>query len=719
MTMTERDIALSRRALLGGGAGLVLAMALPFGRARAAAGGGAAVAALPQTNAYVRIGADNSVTVICSWLEMGQGPLTGLATILAEELDADWSQMRAENAPADFQLYGFQITGGSTAIKNSYDIIRKAGATARAMLVAAAARAWQVKAEEIGVARGVLSHAASGRKGSFGDFALLAAEMPMPAEIRLKDPTSFAMIGGQATPRLDSAAKSDGSARFGIDQHVPGMLTVLVAHPEQFGATVARFDASEALKVKGVEAVKAISSGVAVYARSTWAAIKGRAALQIEWDTTHAEQRDGSTIEADYRRLAVQPGAVAADRGNVATAMGSGATLFEAEYVLPYVAHAPMEPLNGLIEWDGSSATARYGCQAQTFDQAAIATVLGLGVDKVKIETMLAGGSFGRRAQHDSHFARELAEAAKAIGPGRPVKLVWTREDDIMGGYYRPMALHKVRGAIRDGRIAAWDSTVVVQSFIKGTALEAMIVKDGIDPLTVEGVPDMPYDLPALRCQVHTPANPIPTLWLRSVGHTHTGYVVETFIDRLLEASGQDPVEGRLAMMGKTPRLAGALRAVAKLAGWSNASPAPGRAWGVAAVESFDSYVAQIAEVSLDNEGNPKVHKVWCAVDCGVAVNPDIIRAQVEGGIGYGLGIALHGEVPISGGKAAVRNFDGFRSLSLSEMPEIELVIIPSAEAPTGIGEPPVPPIAPAVANAMARLGKERPLRLPLVPLTA
>lgn len=711
--MTQQDLKLSRRAMLAGGAGLVLALNLPMTGAAAAAG---SAPALPQTNAYVRIGSDNSVTVISTWLEMGQGPLTGVATLLAEELDADWSQIRVENAPADFKLYGFQITGGSTAIKNSYEIVRRAGATARAMLVAAAARTWNVKPEEITVSKGMIRHAGTGKSGNFGTFAQQAAEMPMPAEVRLKDPARFALIGKPHGHRVDTLAKSTGQAKFGIDQNVPGMLTVVVARPEQFGATLASFDATEALKVRGVEAVKPLSSGVAVYARNMWAALKGRRALQIRWDAARAEQRDSAAIEAEYRRLAQQPGAVAIDKGSVATAMGSGATLIEAEYVLPYVAHAPMEPLSGLIEWKGDSVVARYGCQAQTFDQGAIAAVFGLTADKVVIETIMAGGSFGRRAQHDSHFARELAEAAKAIGPGKPVKLVWTREDDIMGGYYRPMALHKIRGAVRGGQVAAIDSTVVVQSFIKGTPMESMIVKNGIDPLTIEGIPDMPYDLPALRCQVHTPTSPIPTLWLRSVGHTHTGYVVETFIDRLLEACSKDPVEGRLALMGKAPRLAGALRAVAKLAGWPNAKPAPGRAFGVAAVESFDSYVAQIAEVSLDEQGNPRVHKVWCAVDCGVAVNPDVIRAQVEGGIGYGLGIALHSAVPIAGGKAAVSNFDSFHGLRLGEMPEVELVIVPSSEAPTGIGEPPVPPIAPAVANAMAKLGKERPLRLPLVP---
>jgi isoquinoline 1-oxidoreductase beta subunit len=332
----------------------------------------------------------------------------------------------------------------------------------------------------------------------------------------------------------------------------------------------------------------------------------------------------------------------------------------------------------------------------------------------VQIETMLAGGSFGRRAQPDAHLAAEAAEIAKAIGPNRPVKLVWTREDDLHGGYYRPLFVHRLRGAIENGKIVAWANTVVGQSFLRGSPFEGLI-KNGIDPVSVEGSNELPYDIADFRCELHTTDVRVPTLWWRSVGHTHTGYAVETFVDELLQAAGKDPVAGRLEMMGKAPRPAGVLRAVAELAKWSGPGPVNGRARGVAVVESFDSYIAQIAEVSKGENGEPRVHKVWCAVDCGVAVNPDIIRAQMEGGIGFGLGHMLFGEITLKDGKPEQDNFDTYRSLRINEMPDVEVTIVRSSEKPTGVGEPGVPPIGPAVANAMARLGMDRPRRLPVV----
>jgi isoquinoline 1-oxidoreductase subunit beta len=346
-----------------------------------------------------------------------------------------------------------------------------------------------------------------------------------------------------------------------------------------------------------------------------------------------------------------------------------------------------------------------------------IAGILGLPFEHVEIETMLTGGSFGRRGQADMHLAAELAQAAKAIGPGRPVKLMWTREDDIRGGYYRPLFLHRLRGAVSGGNIVAWANTVVGQSFLKGTQYESMI-KGGIDPLTVEGASDIPYDIGNFRCDLHMTDAAVPTLSWRSVGHSHTGYAVECFVDELLQAAGKDPVAGRLAMLSKSPRAAGALRAVAALAGWSGPGPIENRARGVAVAESFGTYVAQIAEVSVDSSGSPRVHKVWCAVDCGVAVNPDVIRAQMEGGIGFGLGHALFAEITIDAGRPLQANFDTYRSLRIDEMPEIEVAIVPSAEKPTGVGELGVPPIGPAVANAMAQLGLERPRRLPMVPVS-
>lgn len=728
--MTVHDKTLSRRAMLqGAAAGLVVAFYLPT---LAKAQSGAALAFTPSKdaapfapNAFIRVGTDSTVTVIAKHIEMGQGPYTGLTTIVAEEIDADWSQMRVEGAPADNTLYNnlafgtIQGTGGSTAIANSYEQLRKAGATARAMLVQAAAQEWKVAPGEITVARGVVKHAGSGRQTTFGALAEAAAKVPVPADVALKDPKDFALIGKDGVvQRLDIPSKTNGTAQFTIDIHEPDMLTVVVAHPARFGAKVAKFDDSAARKIPGVVDVKAVPSGVAVYATGMWPAIKGREALKVDWDDSVTEKRGSAQLLADYRAMADKPGAVAGASGDANAALGKAAKVIEAEFVFPYLAHAPMEVLDATMHWDGQQALARYGCQFQTIDQAMIAKVLGVKPEQVKIDMLLAGGSFGRRAQATAHLAAELANVAKAIGPGKPVKLMWTREDDIQGGYYRPMFVHRMRGAVENGKIVAWSDMIVGQSFIANSPLAGMI-KDGIDPTMVDGARNLPYDIADFRCEVHTAEVGIPTLWWRSVEHTHTGYAVECFVDELLQAAGKDPVAGRLEMMAKSPRAAGVLKAVADLAKWSGPGPVNGRVRGVAVVESFGSYVAQIAEISKGDGDGPRVHKVWCAVDCGVAVNPDVIKAQMEGGIGYGLGHILFAEVPIDAGRPVPKNFDSYRSLRINEMPEVEVTIVTSAEKPTGVGEPGVPPIGPAVANALARLGQVRPRQLPMVRTSA
>jgi isoquinoline 1-oxidoreductase beta subunit len=698
-------------------AGLVIGFYLPRGLRAASAAPTSAAPFAP--NAFVRIGTDNTVTVLIKHIEFGQGPFTGLATLVAEELDADWSQVRAEHAPSNPELYknllfGMQGTGGSTAIANSYEQMRQAGATARAMLVDAAAQAWRVPASEITVERGVVRHAPTKRQGRFGQFTEAAARLPVPSSVTLKDPSTFRFIGKDGSVRkLDAAGKTNGKAQFTLDIRERGMLTVVLARPPRFGARVASFDASDARAVRGVVDVRQIPTGIAVYADGFWPAAKARDRLRITWDESGAERRGSEQIVAEYRALARSPGMVAAAHGDVDAALGRASRVIEAEFVFPYLAHATMEPLDGFLRWDGERAVARFGSQIQTGDHQAIAKVLGLPFERVELETMLAGGSFGRRAQQNAHLAAELAEVAKAVGPGRPVKLVWTREDDMRGGYYRPLTVHRMRGAVQDGRVVAWSATVVTQSLLKGSPF-AVMIQNGIDATSVEGSNEIPYDVADFRCDLHTTEVGVPVLWWRSVGHTHTGYAVECFVDELLQSAGQDPVAGRLAMMGKAPREAGALRAVAELARWSSPGPVNGRARGVAVVKSFNSYVAQIAEVSLEG-GVPRVHKVWCAVDCGVAVNPDVIRAQIEGGIGFGLGHALYAEITLVDGRPVQGNFDSYRSLRIHEMPAVEVTIVRSSEKPTGVGEPGVPPIAPAVANALARLGVERPRRLPMV----
>lgn len=719
--MSQHPLQVSRRVVLQGAGALVIGVCLPvrgvFGQAREAAKPFA-------PNAFVRVGADDIVTVIVKQIEFGQGPFTGLATLVAEEMDADWSKVRAEHAPADEKIYNnfafgpVQGTGGSTSIANSFEQMRRAGAMARTLLVQAAANSWKVPANEITVEKGVIRHVKSRRAGRFGEFAAAAAALqpPDPQTLALKDPAAFKLIGKDdgSVKRLDSAAKSNGTAMFTMDIHEPGMLVAVVAHAPRFGARVVSVDATRARAVPGVVDIKQVPSGVAVYAHSTWPAIRARELLKITWDESAAEKRGSEQIIEHYRALAQKPGVLAAEHGDPQTAL-AGDGVIEAEFVLPYLAQSPMEPLDGYLRWDPQGAQARYGCQLQTPDQQAIAKVLGLPAERVAIETLIAGGSFGRRAQQDQQFAVELAEVAKAIGPGRPVKLVWTREDDIKGGYYRPIFVHRLRGVVREGKIAAWTNTVVGQSLIKGTPFESFGYKDGLDSQMVEGASELPYEIPNFHCDAHIADVGVPTLWWRSVGHTHTGFVVESFVDELLQAAGKDPVAGRLEMMGKAPREAGVLRAVAALAKWNGPGPVNGRARGVAVVKSFNSYVAQIAEVSIGDGGVPRVHKVWCAVDCGVAVNPDVIRSQMEGGIGYGVGHALFGEITLDAGRVVQSNFDTYRSLRIHEMPEIEVTIVPSTEKPTGVGEPGVPPAAPAVANALARLpGRARPRRLPL-----
>jgi isoquinoline 1-oxidoreductase beta subunit len=717
--MTVHDTKLSRRTLLKGGAGLVLGAYVARADKMFAQ-----AAAKPQVNiapnTFLIIKPDNTVTVLCKGIEFGQGPFTGMATLVAEELDADWAQMRADHAPSNPQLYknlafGMQGTGGSTAIANSYIQMRQVGAAARQMLVAAAADAWQVPASEITVENGVIKHA-SGHEGSFGQFAEKAMAMPVPTDPKLKDPSQFKLIGKEgAVKRLDSADKTNGKAFYTLDINEPDMLTVVVARSPKFGGKVASFDATAAKAVAGVVDVKQVSNGVAVYAKGFWPAKMGREALKITWDDSKAEKRGSAELLQQFRGLSKTAGKLVRAEGKFEESMAKGGRVIEVEYVFPYLAHAAMEPLNAYLKWDGDTAYARYGCQFPTPDHMAISKVLGLPIEKVKIDVVLAGGSFGRRAQQSTHQAIELAEVAKAIGPGKPVKLVWTREDDMRGGYYRPYAIHRMRGAVRDGKIEAWSDTIVSQSIMKGSFFESMMFKDGLDPTSYEGSNEIPYDVENFRCDMHQVDVGVPVLWWRSVGHTHTGYVVEAFVDELLEAAGKDPVEGRLALLSKKPRHAGVLKAVAELADWKNYKVPAGRARGVAVVESFNTFVAQVVELSMTDDG-PKVHKVWCAVDCGVAVNPDIIRAQMEGGIGFGLGHILYAEQTLDAGAPVSGNFDTYRSLRINEMPEVEVVIVKSTEKPTGVGEPGVPPLGPAVANAMAKLGVGRPRQLPVVP---
>lgn len=720
---------LSRRRFLQGGAGLTLGFCLPAIAATTLpaagpgkAGEGLAAAVNFEPNAFLRIGTDNSVTVISKHLEMGQGTYTGLATILAEELDADWQQVRVEGAPADAKRYNnlfwgpAQGTGGSTAMANSWEQMRKAGAAGRAMLVAAAAKRWQVSAADIVVRDGVLSHSASGRKASFGQLAEAAAQESVPAEVQLKDPKDFRLIGKQAK-RKDSSAKTNGTAKFTQDVFLPGMLVAVVAHPPQFGAKVKSFDASRAKAVKGVVEVVQIPTGVAVLARDTWSARKGRDALSVVWDDSAAFKLGSAEILARYKEMAKKPGLVAKQTGDAAQAFAGAAKVISAAYDFPYLAHAAMEPMNCVVKLAADGCEVWNGEQLHTGDQYGLAHVLGLKPEQVKINMLYAGGSFGRRACKDSDYVIEAAQIAKAIGGKAPVKLVWLREDDMRGGYYRPLFHHALEAAVDgNGKLTGWRHRLVGQSILIGSPFEKMLVKDGIDGVSVEGAANLPYAIPNLTVDLHTPTDiGVPVLWWRSVGSSHTAYSTETFFDEVAAATGKDPVALRLEMLANHPRHAGVLKLAADKAGWGQplkAKAGERRGRGVAVHESFNSYVAHVAEVTVKKDGSVKVDRIVSAVDCGTAINPDNIRSQVEGGIGFALS-SLYEEITLKDGRVEQGNFDGFPLLRIGDMPKVEVHIVPSSAAPTGIGEPGVPPLAPAVANAIAAATGKRLRKLP------
>jgi len=722
--MVTQPKKISRRAFLQAGAaaglGLTLGFYLPAADAQHT-GGGRRTRSAPAVfapNAFIRIGSDDSVTVIVKHLEMGQGTYTGLPTLVAEELDADWGQVRVEGAPADAASYNnllwgaVQGTGGSTAMANSYEQLRHAGAAARAMLVAAAAQAWGVPAAQISVSQGVLSHA-SGRRARFGDMAARATKVPLPREVKLKHPSQFKLIG-KHVPRKDSRDKITGAAVFTSDVRLAGMLTALVAHPPLFGAKVRSYDAARAKAVTGVVDVVQIPSGVAVLATNHWAAQKGREALAVQWDETAAYRGSTRQLTEEYRALAGKTGAIAHARGDAQTTYARAAKRLEAVFEFPYLAHAAMEPLNCVMHWQGDGCVVWNGEQLLTVDQANIAAVLGVMPERVKLNMLYAGGSFGRRANPNSDYLVEAAHIVKAVQGRVPIKLQWTREDDMQGGYYRPLYVHALRAGLDEkGALIAWMHTIVGQSIVAGTAFESGLVKNGIDATSVEGAVNLPYDIPHRVVDLHTTRNAVPVQWWRSVGSTHTAYSTECFIDEIAAAAGQDPVAFRRTLLGKHPRHLGVLNLAAAKAGWGRPLP-KGRARGIAVHESFNSYAAQVAEVSVDARGGFRVERVVCAIDCGVAVNPDVVRAQMEGGIGYGLSAALHGAITLQDGRVEQSNFHDYLPLRIDEMPRIEVHIVPSHEKPTGVGEPGVPPIAPAVANALASATGQRLRSLPL-----
>jgi isoquinoline 1-oxidoreductase beta subunit len=708
----------TRRAFLKS-AGTTTALALTIGFEWAGPARRALAKAMPAgaqfaPNAFVRIGADNTVTVIAKHLEMGQGSYTGIATVLADELDADWSLVRVESAPADAKRYAnlvfgnLQGTGGSSAMANSWMQLREAGAKARAMLLSAAAAQWRVPVEQLKVKEGIVYHPDGSTRATYGSLVARAASLPVPEKVALKDPGDFQLIGRQQSPRVDIPAKCDGTAQFTLDMALPGMLVALIRRPPRFGGAVRSFDPAAALAVPGVVKVVQVPSGVAVVAKGFWAAKQGREALKVEWDDSHAEIRSSSAIMAEYRELAEKPGLKARKDGDAAQALGGAARRLSASFEFPYLAHAPMEPLDAVVKLTPGACEIWAGDQFQTADQANAARTAGLDPQQVSIHTLYAGGSFGRRANPGSDYIVEAVSVAKAYGAdGTPIKLQWTREDDIHGGLYRPMYFHKIEAGLNgNNELIGWRHAIVGQSIVAGTSFAAF-VKDGIDSTSVEGASTIAYAIPNIDVQLTTTTTGVPVLWWRVVGSSHTVFAVEAFIDEVAHAAGQDPFEFRRKLLKDAPRMKRVLELAAEKAGWSNAPLPKGKGRGIAVAEAFKTFVAQVAEVTVDDAGQVRVDRVVCAVDCGTPINPDVIAAQMEGGIGFGLGAVLYGAITLKDGHVEQDNFNNYRVLRMNEMPKVEVHIVPSHEPPTGVGEPGVAPLGPALANAIfAATGK-------------
>jgi isoquinoline 1-oxidoreductase beta subunit len=675
---------------------------------------------------FIRIAADGTVTVISKHIEFGQGNHAGLAAIAAEELGANWEALRVEQAPAITKVYmnvgfGAQGTGGSSAIANSWDQLRAAGAAARAMFTTAAAESWKVPAAEIRVADGVVSHPGSSRSATFAELLPAAAKVTPPKTPTLKDPKTFTLIGTDRVRRKDAVAKSTGAAVFTQDVKKPNLLVAMVAHPPRYGATVTSFDATAAKKVPGVVEVYKIPTGVAVVANSTWAAHQGRAALKVTWDESKAEKRGSDVLLSHYRDIAagrLTPDGEAKwqvfDQHGAVTGPAPQGKTVEVAYDFPYLAHAAMEPMNCVAEIGGGKNKLTFGSQIPTIDQLNTGKIVGALPGSVEIETLFAGGSFGRRATFQSDYVAECVHIAKQVGGGRPVKLVWTREDDQGAGYFRPLTHHAVKVVLgTDGLPSYWRHRIVTQSIQKGSPIPA---PKGPDGTAVEGAMGSPYlkATPVVDAQVSLPPVGVPVLWWRSVGATHTAFVMEHTVDQLAHAAGQDPVEYRRALYRKAGanRHLAVLDLAAQKAPWG--SPAAGWTQGVAVHESFGSVVAQIAEVKLE-DGVPKVGRVVTAIDCGTAISPDQIAAQMEGGTCYGLSAALFGAVTLKDGVVQQKNFDSYRVLRMNEAPTVETYILPSGAKPSGVGEPGTPVIAPAVANALLTLSGKPTTALPFV----
>lgn len=665
-------------------------------------------ASTAELNAFVKVSSDNSITVVVKHIEMGQGASTGLTTLVAEEMDAAWDQMKWEPAPANNELYmnfafGIQNTGGSTAIANSYLQMRQMGAAARAMLVEAAATEWGVPAKEITVSNGTLSHAA-GKSGTYGEFAEAAASMTPPVEPNLKSPDEFKLIG-KNVPRLDKGGKVAGDPVFTIDHTPEDAVHVAMVRAPKHGATVKSFDASAAMTMPGVSNCVQTPVGIAVAADSFYNALSASRRVQVEWDDTNAETQSSSDLLAGLKALAEGPGNIVRDEGDVEAALADASTVITASYDFPFLAHACMEPMNAIVQIADGEVDIWTASQSPYGDQLAAAQVVGVPPENVRVHGFVAGGSFGRRATLTSDYVVDALFAALALDTDKPVKMQWTRENDMGAAKYRPMAHIRLKGGLdADGNVIAWHQRNSVPSYAAGTPFESLFFRDGVDHSISEGILEMRHDIPNFYFDVHQPSINVPTSWWRSVGHSFNAYAKEAFINELADAGGRDPIQLRRQLLANSPRELGVLnRAVAE------AGPAPtgeGQSRGVAVHESFNTYVAEVADVTLKSDGTYSIDRIVCAVDCGVAVNPDVIVAQMEGSIAMGLGAIMQEAVTLTNGELDQTNFHAYTPMRMSKMPKsIEVHIVASAEAPTGVGEPGLPPVGPAIASALQKAG--------------
>jgi isoquinoline 1-oxidoreductase subunit beta len=730
MRVTTRtdDLTLSRRNFLRvsatAGGGLLVALYFDSTASAKMQSESQSAPKIYPPDAFVEIRPDGKIIIQVNRLEFGQGVQTALPMILADEMDADWSQVIAELAPAadvyKDPLLGMQMVGGSGSIAHSFQQYRELGAKTRAMLIAAAADRWHVTPSECRTEQNIV-HGPKGQSAKYAELVSEAVRKPVPISVRLKNPSEFRLVGKQIR-RLDSRPKCDGSLKYGLDRDLPGMKVAVVAHPPVFGAKVKSFDDKAARNLEGVREVIEIpvangGTGVAVVADKFWPAKQGRDRLKIEWDFSGVERADSSQLSTKYKELVRTAGKVAVVRGDAKALESIAASRrIVAEYEFPYLPHAPMEPLNTTVKFDGDHAEVWAGSQFQTADHAAVAEVLGLKPEKVIFHTEMAGGGFGRRATPDSHVQREAAEIAKRMRTV-PIKLVWSREDDVRGGYYRPMNFHRVEiGIGSDGLPAAWRHVIVGQSILAGTPFAAMM-KDNIDPTTVEGVNDTSYAIPNFHVSSHNPKVNVPVLWWRSVGHTHSAFVMETLVDELATRARVDPFAYRRKLLKPEARkLRGALDLLdAKTAAWRDRLP-KNHAVGIACHESFGTAVACAVDVSIEKK-RPRIHRATITVDCGLAVNPLGVESMFQAGVTFGLSqLMAKGAITLREGIVEQRNFDGYIPPYMPDAPvAVDVHIVSSTEAPSGCGEPPVPVISPAVVNALTRLTGKRYRSLPLV----